>query len=65
MRKTSLKRLVGDRAARLVLPSKESAWRWSAYVEVSGHTIGAQGDTPEEACDNLRDLMVGHGKARG
>lgn len=59
MRKTQLKRLVraasGDVAARLVPPSKESNYRWGAQAE--GRL--AHGDTPEEACDNLRDMLSG------
>lgn len=54
----SLKRIITTPSqsfgARLLKPSKESNWRWTA--EAAGRS--ALGDTVEEACDNLRDLLV-------
>jgi hypothetical protein len=43
----------GPVAVRLVRPNKESNWRWTATTD----RVFAAGDTPEEACDNLRDSL--------
>ena len=61
--KTSLKRQVstpgGSYTVRLTRPSKESAWRWLATVTEGARTTFANGDTVEEACDNVRDQLCG------
>lgn len=62
MRKTQLKRQVstaaGDLVARLLRPSKESSWRWTATVVEGPRTTFAVGDTIEEACDALQDQLA-------